>query len=123
MNLKNDRYQSLDKIYKLINNEGKKYGDFKKCELHIHTPESKCYRFFTKEDKLDTEDDLENTSQYAEMTLENVLSYGKQIGFLSDYDFNHILSNTADYNIEKNPKSLNGGRENMEMMPFLAKES
>lgn len=106
--MKNDRTLFLDNVYKLINNEGRKYGDFKKSELHIHTPESKCYRFITPEDKLDTEEDIESTSRYATMSLEEVLEYGKEIDFLNDYEYRTILDNITDYNTNEVTKELNG---------------
>lgn len=106
--MESERKPFLEKIYNLINNEGRKYGDFKKCELHIHTPESKCFRFITPEDKLDTDDDLENTSRYSEMSLEEILAYGKEISFFNEYEYKKIIENVDEYKQKEIVKEVNG---------------
>lgn len=102
-----DRSQFLDKIYTLINNQGKKYGDYKKCEFHIHTPESKCYRFRTPEDKLDAEEDLEGKNLYSKLTLENIIDYGLEIGFFTKEGYLNIKNDYKEYSKMEVVKELN----------------
>lgn len=105
-----DRSQFLDNIYELINNKRKKYGEYKKCEFHIHTPESKCYRFITPKDKLDSEDDLDSISEYEQMPLEKILEYGKELSFLTDDAYNIMINKIDDYKQEIPVKILNGNK-------------
>lgn len=84
----------LNRIYNLIDGPRKKYGDFKKCEFHIHTPASKCYRFIYHGDE---SEDLEGKYKYETLTLEEVIDYSKECGYLTDTMYNSINENLAEY--------------------------
>mgnify|MGYP001044130634 CR=1 FL=1 len=64
---------NLRKIYDQIENSRIKYGDLKKCELHIHTPASHDYRL-TKNSK----------KNYIDLTTEEVINLAYETGYLTE---------------------------------------
>ena len=91
-----DRKYFLDKIYNNINTRRKKYGELKKCELHIHTPESACYRFHTP-DGVDLEN-IEGKYLYSKMSTIEVLNYSLEVGYLSKNIYDTLIENLDYYN-------------------------
>ena len=107
----NDRSDFLDKIYINIDNQRKKYGQFKKCEFHMHTPASKCYKLIASEE--DINDDNGNNSgeeklgNYFNMTSEDVLIYAKEIGYINKDVYNEMILNIDEYKNQKYSFQLN----------------
>lgn len=107
----NDRSEFLDKIYINIDNQRKKYGQFKKCEFHMHTPASKCYKLIASEE--DINDDNGNNSgeeklgNYFNMTSEDVLIYAKEIGYINKDVYNEMILNIDEYKNQKYSFQLN----------------
>lgn len=107
----NDRSEFLDKIYINIDNQRKKYGQFKKCEFHMHTPASKCYKLIASAE--DINDDNGNNSgeeklgNYFNMTSEEVLSYAKEIGYINEHIYNEMMLNIDEYKNQKYSFQLN----------------
>lgn len=94
----------LDKIYEDINTKRKKYGQLKKCELHIHTPESACYRFHTPND-VDLKD-IEGKYLYSKMTTVDVLNYSLEVGYLSKNIYDKLIEKLDYYNSSEYLKDL-----------------
>lgn len=94
-----DRSEFLTRIYKLIDGPRKKYGDFKKCEFHIHTPVSKCYRFFTP--LAVEEKDLEGKHLYSDLTTLQVLDYAEKCGYLTKNMYSNIIDELDYYTNDK----------------------
>lgn len=94
-----DREPFLNKIYSKINSGRKKYGQLKKCEIHIHTPESACYRFITSNSR--GEDNLEGKYLYSKLTTEEVLNYSKNVGYLSENMYDEIMKKYDYYDSDQ----------------------
>ncbi|MBT2636578.1 Spaf_1101 family AAA-like ATPase [Bacillus sp. ISL-39] len=73
---------SLPQIYQHIIKMRQKYGDLKKCEIHLHTPASYDYSLIEGE-------------KYKTLELEKILDYCQQYGYL-----NQIQTNTIRLGIE-----------------------
>ncbi|MBN1040202.1 hypothetical protein DVW12_16060 [Clostridium botulinum] len=99
-----DRKYFLDRIYEDINTKRKKYGQLKKCELHIHTPESACYRFHTSNDA--NLDDIEGKYLYSKMTTIEVLNYSLEVGYLSKDIYDKLIEELEHYNSSQYLQSL-----------------
>lgn len=94
----------LNRIYNLIDGPRKRYGDFKKCEFHIHTPASKCYRFIYHHQE--ENEDLEGKHRYEALSLEEVIEYSRKCGYLSDNMYNIINKNFDEYKSNEYEKNL-----------------
>lgn len=103
--------ERLNKIYSMIVNPRKKYGDYKKCEFHIHTPASNCYRF--KEYKAKQDEDMEGKYRYEDLTIEEVIEYCQECGYLSDDKVNELIENLEWYESTKYIEELK-----MKKIPF-----
>lgn len=88
----------LQKIYNLIECPRVKYGTLKKTELHLHTPASNCYRFKSPENKDETE--LEGKYRFKDMTLEEVLEYSIEVGYITNSMYDKIQENMSFYKNE-----------------------
>ena len=91
-----DRY--LQNIYNLIDGPRAKYGTLKKTELHLHTPASDCYRFKSPENT--DEGELEGKYKFKDMTLEDVLAYSMEVGYITNSMYEVIQKNMSFYKDE-----------------------
>ncbi len=82
----------LDKICESIEQTRKEYGDYKKCELHIHTPASRCYRFINH----DEEGVLEGKYRSDDLSTMEVINYAKECGYFKNNSYQVVL-NQLDY--------------------------
>lgn len=99
-----ERKNFLDDIYNKINGSRKKYGELKKCEFHIHTPASACYRFINPENT--DKKDLEGEYLYSNLSTKEIVDYSYKIGYLSLNVYNDIIKNLDQYNSEEYKKNL-----------------
>lgn len=108
------RASFLSKIYSNIESSRKKLGDFKKCEFHMHTPESKCYNLVSG--KLEEHDDEEKEEHglYHKMSTEEVIGYAKECGYLNDSKYKIIMENIDYYKSDDYIINLNSS----EKIPF-----
>lgn len=88
------RQKFLSEVYQNIEKSRKRYGDFKKCEFHIHTPESKCYNLVLG--KSEDEHGL-----YHKMSVDDVLEYAKKCGYINDNRYTIIKNNINYYKSEE----------------------
>lgn len=88
-----DRKKFLDRVYTEINKSSEKYGKFKKCELHIHTPASNCYRFITEEDK--------EKRKYSELSTRQIIDYCFKIGYFNEEKYRRIINDLDQYECDE----------------------
>lgn len=86
-----ERQDFLDKKYNSIIMQRKKYGQLKKCEFHIHTPVSSCYRFIS------AGDNLEGKDLYSKLSTRQVIDYSLEVGYLSQHQYDEIINNLQEY--------------------------
>lgn len=105
--MEKDKEKFLNEIYGRIDNLNKKHGSYKKCELHIHTPESKCYRFITPEELLDSDKDLDEEYQNKDKSLADVLEYARQIDYITNEVYEEMINNIESYERQNVVRSIN----------------
>lgn len=110
----NIRAYFLTRIYNDIENCRKKLGDFKKCEFHMHTPESKCYNLISGKEEEHNDEEKEDHGLYHKMSTEEVIDYAKECGYLSDSKYKYIMDNIDYYKSDDYIITL----ENSEKVPF-----
>jgi DNA-cytosine methyltransferase len=81
---KNDEMNHLKNIYDIVLNSRKKYGELKKCELHLHTPASYDYRFISGK-------------EYKKLKVEDILIVSEKNKYLSSEAVNDIRGNMEFY--------------------------
>ncbi|MEG1312551.1 MAG: hypothetical protein RSD47_11170 [Romboutsia sp.] len=91
------RKRILSKIYNNISEVRKKIGDFKKCEFHIHTPESSCYNLINSSLDEKEENDEEKNGFYKSMSINEVLDYAKECGYLQKNQYDKLVDNLEEY--------------------------
>lgn len=77
-------------VYGIIENSRKRYGEFKKCEFHIHTPASYDYKLL---DSISPED-------FAKMKDREILDLSVKEGLLNEYAKEQILVEIDQYSGE-----------------------
>lgn len=92
-----------NRMYDLIDNPKKKYGEYRKCEFHIHTPASNCYRFIKCDGK---EEELENTHSHKSLSVEEVVNYSKKCGYMTDSMYKQYLESKEYFSTEDYLKEL-----------------
>lgn len=85
----NNIVKKVHMVYSAIEMTRKKYGDFKKCEIHIHTPASHDYALHSNLRKSIND----NNGEFHDSSLEDILK------IVSDYDIYDMkdLYNNIDY--------------------------
>lgn len=78
----------LQRVYEIIKESRKTYGELKKCEFHIHTPASYDYQLI--EGKL-----------YKDLSFEEIIEFAVDMEYLSDELKNEIIKNLGYYQSEK----------------------
>ncbi|GAB6169085.1 hypothetical protein JCM1393_15450 [Clostridium carnis] len=103
-NAYSEREPFLNEVYNKINSSRKKYGQLRKVELHIHTPESNCYRFYIENEE--EKKDLEGKYLYSNLTTRQVVDYSYKVGYLSDNTYESILNDWDSFNSDKYRENL-----------------
>lgn len=75
---------SIREIYEQINVQKQKYGKFKKCELHLHTPASYDYRLFAEK-------------EYQTLTISDIYEQCLSSGFLNKETIELLKANEASF--------------------------
>lgn len=103
------RASFFNRIYNEIEKSRKKLGDFKKCEFHMHTPESKCYNLISGNSEEHEDEEKETHGFYHKMTTEEVIEYAKECGYLNDSKYKFIMENIDYYKSDEYYKKLSEG--------------
>lgn len=77
--------RKLQYVYSSIEDSRKRYGDYKKCEFHLHTPASKCYKLLSNW----------TAEKFNNLTLIELLEVAEKNGL-----YNNDMINVIKHNIE-----------------------
>lgn len=101
-----DGSRKLQYVYNSIEDSRKRYGDYKKCEFHIHTPASKCYRLISNW----TNEEYENS------TLHAIIDICKERHLYSDASMEAFLNNISYFESDQYVKELKKSKKPYESL-------
>lgn len=91
-------------VYNLIDSKKKEYGDFKKCEIHLHTPASYDYSLHTKfipQNSINKYGNLTHDGEYKKLSLEVVVTLFSNYNIYTDQEIMQMRDNIKEFeNIE-----------------------